>query len=130
MARPAAIVIVDDTEDVRVLVSERLRNDDRLQVTGVGGSGAEAVDLARDLQPDLVLLDVSLPDMDGWDAVWQIRSVSPSTRVVIFSAHDERALASKAADYGVAGVLDKVTATRDLPERLLAILAVGGDQAG
>src|SRR3712207_5251094 len=83
-ARPS-IILVDDANDVRQLVKTHLRLSGRLEVVGEGSDGDDAVDLAKVHQPQLMLLDVSMPRRDGLAALPLVLEASPSTRVVMFS---------------------------------------------
>src|SRR5919205_3059259 len=79
---PLRIVVVDDSDDVRVLVAGRLRLSDGFDLVGEGASADEAVALAMELQPDVLLLDMSMPRKDGIDVIPEIRASAPNTRVV------------------------------------------------
>lgn len=105
----ATIVIVDDAPEVRLLVKTRLRMSGRLRVVGEAGDGVEAVALAREHEPSLMLLDVSLPGMDGFETLPRVHEVSPGTRVVLFSGFEEHGLAEKAAQLGAAAFIEKST---------------------
>ena len=85
-----SIVLVDDAAEVRLLMRTRLRVSGRLDVVGEGADGAEAVALAAEHQPELMLLDVSMPGMDGLTALPRIREASPETRVVLYSDFEEQ----------------------------------------
>src|SRR5436305_4133444 len=76
-----SVVVVDDAAEVRSLVRTQLRLTGHFAVVGEGATGAEAIEACREHQPDIVLLDVSMPDMDGFEALPEIRAVSPHTRV-------------------------------------------------
>jgi two-component system chemotaxis response regulator CheY len=80
------LLLVDDDEDIRFLERNLFENDGRFDVVGEARNGAEAVQLSRTLQPRAVLLDVLMPQMDGWEALPLIRRVSPETSVVVVSA--------------------------------------------
>jgi DNA-binding NarL/FixJ family response regulator len=80
------VLLVDDDEDIRFLERNLFENDGRFAVVGEARNGAEAVQLARTLLPEAVLLDVLMPEMDGWEALPLIRRVSPETAVVVVSA--------------------------------------------
>src|SRR5512141_254871 len=110
MQRDAAtIVIVDDASEVRHLVRTRLRVSGLLRVVGEGADGAAAVELARQHQPALMLLDVSMPGMDGLEALPRVLAESPATRVVLYSGFDERGLAERALELGASAFLEKST---------------------
>lgn len=82
------VLLVDDVVDARRLVRTALRFRGGFEVAGEAGTGAEAVELASDLQPDVVVLDLGLPDLAGRDVLGRVRASAPSAKVVIFSAAD------------------------------------------
>jgi PAS domain S-box-containing protein len=120
------IVVVDDAAEVRALVRTRLRLSRLLDVVGEAGNGAEAVESVRALRPDLVLLDVSMPLMDGLEALPRILEVAPGTRVVMYSGFQEEGLAHRALELGAAAFLEKSTALDTLAAELVELL----DDAG
>jgi DNA-binding NarL/FixJ family response regulator len=81
-----SVLLVDDDEDVRFLERNLFETDGRFDVIGEARNGVEAVQLARALHPEAVLLDILMPEMDGWEALPLIRRVSPDTSVVVVSA--------------------------------------------
>ena len=80
------VVVVDDEADVRGLVRFLLQQTDGFEVVGEAANGREAIDLAAAERPDVVLLDLRMPVMDGAEAIPQIREQSPDTRIVVFTA--------------------------------------------
>src|SRR6188472_1058012 len=94
------VVLVDDSSEVRSLVRTKLRLSGKALVEGEGADGADAIDLARRLQPDAMLLDVSMPGMDGLAALPDVLESSPGTRIVMFSGFDEEPLALRALEMG------------------------------
>jgi len=80
------VLLVDDDEDILFLERNIFENDGRFAVIGEGRNGADAVQLSRSLHPQAVLLDILMPQMDGWEALPLIRRVSPDTAVVVVSA--------------------------------------------
>ena len=88
-SEPSRILIVDDSEDVRSIVKTFLEHDATFAVCGEAGSGAEAVQKARELRPDLVLLDLKLPGMNGIEAATILKGVLPEAKLVLFSAYAE-----------------------------------------
>lgn len=119
------IVLVDDAPDVRALVRSRLRLTKRFDVVGEGSNGVDAERLADELKPDLLLLDVSMPDVDGLDALAKVRAASPDTKVVMFSGFEEQGLADRARQLGAVDFIEKSIPIGQLPERLIA--AVGAE---
>jgi PAS domain S-box-containing protein len=118
-----SIVLVDDAAEVRLLMRTRLRMSGRLAVVGEGADGAEAVALAAEHRPALMLLDVSMPGMDGLTALPKIREASPDTRVVLYSGFEEQGLADRGAELGAAAFIEKSTPIDSLIDQLLEIHA-------
>jgi PAS domain S-box-containing protein len=100
-----------------------------LDVVAEGANGLEAVDAARTHQPDLMLLDVSMPQMDGMEALPRVREVSPRTKVVVYSGFAEQGLAQRALELGASAFLEKSTSLRSLAEQLVALLGGPGDRS-
>jgi PAS domain S-box-containing protein len=117
-----SIVIADDAADVRGLVRTQLRLSGRFDVLGEGRTGREAVNLCAEHQPDLVLLDVSMPEMDGLEALSRIREVSPGTRVVMYTGFDEAGLAERAQELGAAALIEKSSPISGLADQLASIV--------
>lgn len=84
------VLVVDDVDDLRMLVRTTLETDPRFAVIGEAANGREAVRLVHELKPDLVLLDVSMPVMDGIEAIPLIHAAAPSTRILMLTGFDER----------------------------------------
>jgi PAS domain S-box-containing protein len=124
------VVIVDDSAEVRTLVRTKLRLSGAAVVEGEGADGADAVDLARRLQPDAMLLDVSMPGMDGLAALPLVLEASPGTRVVMFSGFDEEPLAMRALDLGATSYLTKTSSLEDVVSELVGVAAEGPDEVG
>jgi len=122
--RPS-IVVVDDAVEVRTLLRTRLRLSDQLRLVGEGSDGRQAVDLAREHQPALMLLDVSMPGMDGLEALPAVLEASPRTLVALYSGFEEQGLAERAFQLGAAAFIEKSTPVGSLEDRLRA-LAAGG----
>ncbi len=116
------VVVIDDSAEVRAVVTARLRLSGLLDVVGEGSDGTEAVGLAFKHQPSLMLLDLSMPVMDGIEALPGVLAVSPATRVVVYSGFDESGLAHSAQELGAAGFIEKSLPIDGLAEALLAKL--------
>ena len=87
--RAIRVVIVDDVAESRDSVEKLLRFERDIQVVGKGATGREAVDLALKLQPDVILMDINMPDMDGITATTEITSQLPAVGVIMMSVQDE-----------------------------------------
>jgi DNA-binding NarL/FixJ family response regulator len=103
------VLVVDDHALFAEALMLTLGIDDRIQVVGSASSGTEAVTLAKVLSPDVVLMDVHMPSMDGIEATRHVRRVSPRSRVVIVSAARSPELAAHARLAGAERYLTKDT---------------------
>jgi YesN/AraC family two-component response regulator len=110
------VLLCDDTEDIRRLLRLSLTMDPDIEIVGEAADGAEGVALAAQLQPDVVLLDLAMPVMDGLAALPQIRVVSPETRIAILSGFDEKRLAEQALRLGALRYLEKGVALNTISE--------------
>lgn len=119
---PARVMVVDDHPVVRDGVALLLRGEPSLQVVGSAESGRTALDRAGELRPDLVLLDLRLPDMLAPEVVVGLRGVWPAARVVVFTAHGDHHGIRAALDAGAHGCLVKDAAATDLVAALRAVL--------
>ena len=116
------VVLVDDMVELRQLIKLTLERSGRFEVVGQAGNGREGVDVAAETQPDLVLLDVSMPVMDGLEALPIICRTVPSTTVVMLSGFSEARLGAEAAAGGATAYLEKGLAPDALVARLLEVL--------
>ncbi len=122
MARPT-VLLVDDVPELRLLVRVNLEQDGRFDIVGEAENGREAVECAEKHQPDLVLLDVSMPVQDGMESLPQIRAVAPEAKVVMLSGFEERRLAVMAYQLGAIRYLEKGITPDELVEELVQVLA-------
>ena len=122
------IVIAEDETLIRLDV-ERLLGGTGFDVVGVARDGAEAVALTRELQPELVLLDVKMPGLDGVEAARQILA-ERRVPIVLLTAYGYGELIARAVDAGVAGVVVTPFAERALLDALRRALTEGHDLAG
>jgi len=84
---PARILIVDDHAIVRTTVGELL-DYYSMQLCGEARDGKEAIDKVIELKPDIVLMDINMPVMNGTQAAYEIRQIAPATKIVFFTVHD------------------------------------------
>jgi DNA-binding NarL/FixJ family response regulator len=115
------IVIVDDHEVARRGIRTVLTFNPEIQVVAEIADGESAVRAIRELNPDIILLDISLPGISGIEVALALRQSSPDSRIIFVSQHDSALLAKDALRAGAAGYVVKSDAGRDL---LLAIEAV------
>ena len=111
---PIRILVVDDHDLVREGLVGLLDHAPDIEVVGAAGDGLTAVLLARDLLPDVVVMDVSMPGMDGIEATRRITADCPDTRVVGLSMHEEEGVARRMREAGAAAYVTKGGPARDL----------------
>ena len=100
------VVVAEDESLIRLDIVEILR-DNGFDVVGEAGDGAEAVRLTQELRPDVVLMDVSMPNLDGGEATRQISRVVPSSQVVMLTMHADGDVMARAIQAGAIGYLVK-----------------------
>ncbi|MBY8873854.1 response regulator transcription factor [Micromonospora sp. PLK6-60] len=109
-----SILLVDDHPVVRAGVAGMLDGEPDLAVVGEAASGAEAVTAARALRPDVVLMDLRMPGLDGVAATAQVLAAAPATRVVVLTTYETDADILRAVEAGAAGYLLKDVSRADL----------------
>ena len=108
------VLIVDDISDTRENLSKLLMFERDIEVVGTAGSGPEALEVARRLYPDVVLMDINMPDVDGITATRAILSEFPRTSVVILTMYREDDYAFQAVRAGARGYLLKNAGSQDV----------------
>jgi two-component system, chemotaxis family, chemotaxis protein CheY len=93
------ILVVDDAAFMRMMIKDILTKNG-FEVVGEGADGSQAVDKFQELRPDLVTLDITMPDVDGIEALKQIRGIDPSARVIMCSAMGQQAMVIDAIQAG------------------------------
>ena len=130
MAQLPTVVIVDDSAELRAIVGARLRASGLFDVVGEGGDGGQALLLAHEHQPTLMLLDTSMPVLDGLECLPLVLAVSPDTKVVVFTGFESRDLADRARHLGAADFVEKSAPLEVLVERLWAQVPLEAQRAG
>ena len=120
---PIRILIADDHSVVRQGLRMFLGLDNELEIIGEASDGTEAVKMAHELRPDVVLMDMSLPDGSGTDATVAVLRASPGTRVLVLSASSERDDVLGAVKAGASGYLVKSASAAELVEAVAATAA-------
>jgi DNA-binding NarL/FixJ family response regulator len=113
-----AILLVEDHMIVREGFRKLLESQDDLDLVGEAQTGRQAVKMAIKLHPDVVVMDVAMPQLNGLEATRQIRKAVPDTQVLILSAHSDDAYVEQAIDMGAAGYLLKQTSAHVLSEAI------------
>jgi DNA-binding NarL/FixJ family response regulator len=125
LKKPVTVLLVDDHAEIRRCFHEILSTDKGIQVVGEARNGREAVTMAEVLRPDVVLMDVSMPLMNGLVASRLILKADRSAKVVIVSAYTDEQYVEQASQVGAVGFIGKQSATGVLAD---AVHAVAGGQ--
>ncbi|MFZ0564276.1 MAG: response regulator [Terriglobales bacterium] len=122
---PGHILIVDDHEIVRRGIRSLLASRPEWAICGEAGDGLEAVEKAKTLQPDVVLMDISMPRMDGLEATRVIRREQPKSKVVIISQNDPALARRQAREVGASGYVAKSDLSQELLPTITGLLGSG-----
>jgi DNA-binding NarL/FixJ family response regulator len=115
---------VDDHEIVRMGVRILLADNDQWEICGEATDGVEAIEKVRELSPDIVILDLTMPVMGGFDTAKRIRRVAPSTRIIFFSIHETPTTARLV---GADAFVSKASAAQDLARTIDRVLEDRGN---
>ena len=118
---PLRVLIADDHRLFAEALEAILVGDERIEVVGQASDGSQAVELARKLDPDVVLMDVSMPVLDGFEATRQIRAESESARILMLTGSNSRDDVDRSREAGASGY---VTKDRIASELVSAIVEV------
>ncbi len=120
VARSHSVLVVDDQLPFRSAAKAVLRRMEGFELVGEAASGREAVELAGRLHPDLVLMDINMPEMNGIEAARQITAGHPDVIVILCSTYDASDLPGSAAASGASGYLNKEQLSADMLRRIWA----------
>jgi DNA-binding NarL/FixJ family response regulator len=123
MPQKYRVLIADDHRMFAEALEAILATDQRLEVAGQAGDGAEAVRLALTLRPDVTLMDIAMPIMDGLQATKQIRKQWPTARVLMLTGSNSRTDVDRAREAGAAGYVTKERIAAELIDAILEIAA-------
>jgi len=112
------VILVDDHVMVREGLRQLLLTFPGITVIDEAGDGQEAVKKIRDKQPDIVILDISMPKLNGIEAIIEIKKVAPETQILVLSMHDKKDYIHQAIKNGAAGYLLKASASDELRSAL------------
>lgn len=120
-AKPITILLVEDHAIVRQGMSALLSAEGPFQIVGEAHNGREAVELAPKLRPDVILMDIAMPVLNGMEATRQILAANPSARIIILSAHSDDAYIERMIAAGVAGFLEKQSSSDVLSKAIIEV---------
>jgi YesN/AraC family two-component response regulator len=119
--RTLGVLVVDDNESIRRSICQILRSQADIEVVCEAADGDEAITKIREHQPDVVLLDITMPTMNGLEVAEIVKAEFPSVQVLIVSQHDSRGFQWAALAAGVSGYVIKSNVGRDLIPELRRI---------
>jgi DNA-binding NarL/FixJ family response regulator len=117
------ILLADDHEIVRLGLRHVIEGQADMEVVGEAGDGRAAVNLTGQLKPDIVIIDISMPILNGFEAVRQIRHQSPDTKIIVLSMHHKRQYVLRMLKAGVSGYILKNKVDDDLVRAINAAAA-------
>jgi two-component system chemotaxis response regulator CheY len=121
LSRPIRMMVVDDSNVIRRRI-ERCQRIDGLEVVGTASNGVDALALFMDLDPDVVTMDITMPQMDGIECVERMVNLKPGVLILVISALADKATAVEAMEKGANGFLNKPFSDRQLNDALLELL--------
>jgi DNA-binding NarL/FixJ family response regulator len=122
MSKSLRVLLCDDMRQVRLILRTEMSLECDLEIVGEATNGAEAIELARGSQPDVVILDLTMPVMNGLEALPLIREAAPSARVIMLSAHGTSDMKDKAVAAGASRYIEKTASTREIVDAVRARL--------
>ncbi len=116
--KPITILLAEDHDVVRQGLCSLLNTDGHFIVIGEARTGREAITLAHKLRPDVILMDIAMPELNGLEATRQILAANPSAKIAILSAHSDDEYIERLAQAGAVGFLEKQTSAEILSKAL------------
>ncbi|MBN2134662.1 MAG: response regulator transcription factor [Acidobacteria bacterium] len=115
------ILLVDDNKEILAGMRTALKSNEDIKIIGDARDGLQAVSLVRELKPDIVVMDITMPYMNGIDATKEIISENPSIKVIALSMHSEWAFISKMIEAGATGYLLKDNIIEELTKAITIV---------
>ncbi len=123
------VVLCDDHEIVREAIKARMANSSIVEIVGEAGNGRDVVDVVKELEPDVLIIDVELPKRDGIEATKEVLKARPRTKVIIFTAHAQPDLLALALRAGASGYVLKSAPAEDIARAVKAVTGGGASSA-
>jgi len=124
-ASPVRILVADDHEVMRLGIRNLLESVPNWTVSDEAGTGREAVDLALQSSPDIIIMDITMPEMNGFEAAAQIAQRRPDIPVIMFSLHLSEDIVARFKSGPIRGAVSKSEAARDLLDAVRSVLNGG-----
>jgi two-component system chemotaxis response regulator CheY len=119
--RSFKLMIVDDSNIMKRRI-ERAQNFDELELVGTASNGVEAIEMFKKMDPDVVTMDLTMPQMDGIECIENIVKIKPAVRILVISALADKATAVEAMEKGANGFLNKPFSDRQLNEAIAELI--------
>jgi two-component system response regulator NreC len=119
--KPIKVMVVDDHTIVRDGICALLALVKDIEVIGEAGTGTEALTLVKNLEPDVVLMDIAMPDMGGLEATRHIRKEFPRTKVIALTQHDDKEFVFPVIEAGASGFISKIAASSELASGIRSV---------
>ncbi len=117
------LMLVDDHDVVRTGLRSFLETQPGLEVIAEAKNGLQALEKAREVQPDIVLMDITMPDMDGMEATLQLKNLYPNCQILVLTVHADKQYFMKMLSVGASGYLTKQAAADELVAAIKAVAA-------
>lgn len=124
-AKSITVLMAEDHAVVRQGLCALLNADGQFLIVGEAKTGREAVDMAKTLRPDVIVMDIAMPVLNGLAATLQILAATPAARVLILSAHSDDEYIKRMCESGVSGFLEKQTSAETLTKAIREVAAGG-----
>lgn len=121
------VLVVDDNPQVRQNLCEALKRETDFDVCGEAENGREAIDKAKSLQPDLIVMDFSMPVLNGLEAVRLLKDLMPNVPVIIYTAHSSQIVETEARSAGAAATVSKAESVAVLVRTIRNLLELRHD---
>src|SRR4051794_32870898 len=118
---PIRVLIADDHLMFAEALTTLLERNERIEVVGAATTGSDAIDQALMRRADVVVMDVGMPRIDGLETTRRLRTIAPTTRVIVLTGLTDSGLEERAADAGASALLTKGAADREVVDAILAV---------
>ena len=123
MSKKIKILIVDDSSIIRKIIQKSL-TDEKFELVGIAGNGLKALELFKTELPDIVTLDITMPEMDGLTVLSEMLKIDPNAKVIVISALTDKATGIRAIKNGAKSFIPKPFTTDDVKNKILKLAEI------